>query len=78
MDGTPPAWTVDWGYESNPKFFERQNQFKQIYKEWRSEKSWYVGFRNEEDAREFAAWYLKDQEHRIYPGSAKFFTEESR
>lgn len=75
-DGTPPAWTVDWGYENKNKFKDFQNHLGQVTREWYCEKSWYAGFRNEEDAREFAAWYLKDQEHRIYPGSVKLHTKE--
>ena len=76
QDGSTPAWTVDWGYESSPKFFDRQDQFKQVTREWRTEKSWYLCFRNEEDAREFATWYLAGQERRIYPGPVKLHTKE--
>jgi hypothetical protein len=65
QDNTPPAWTVDWGYDG-PRH----------YQHYQEEKSWYLGFKSEEDAREFAAWYLKDQEHRIYPGSVKLHTKE--
>ena len=59
-DGSAPAFTVDWGYDSP------------ISPQTPTEKSWYLCFRNEEDAKEFASWYFdEDQKYRIYPGPVK-------
>jgi hypothetical protein len=65
QDGSTPAWTVDWAYPN------KQTLIPIAERGPVSEKSYYLYFKTEADAREFADWYLDGEEHRIYPGSVK-------
>jgi len=86
QDGTTPAWTVDWGRDNPNKFRDFLDKTTgAIKREWLNEKTYYLGFRSEEDAKEFAQLYLESEEskvnfgaegYRIYPGLVKRYTKE--
>ena len=65
QDSSMPAWTVDWAYPNKRALIPADQRGPE------SEKSYYLYFKTETDAREFADWYLDGEDHRIYPGSVK-------
>ncbi len=59
LDGSEPAWTVDWGYNTEPPMSGY------------SVRAWYLYFATKELAEQHINMYLKGQAYRLYPGSVQ-------